>query len=228
MAKVKICGVNTPEALAAAAEAGADWVGFVFFPRSPRFVTPEQAAAISATWPGGPGRVGLFVEPGDEAVEAALRQVPLAALQIYAGAERARALRTRFGVPVWHAVGIATPADLPAHAEAVDALMLDAKPPPDATRPGGNAASFDWSMLQGWTAPLPWLLAGGLTPDNVAEAIRQSGAAAVDVSSGVEAAPGLKSAELIRRFVAAAKAGSDPAFELEPEQRQHGAQHDQT
>ena len=205
MAKVKICGVNTPEALAAAA--GADWVGLVFFPRSPRFVTPEQAAAISATLPGGPARVGLFVDPADDAVQAALDRVPLAALQIYAPAERAAALRTRFGLPVWHAVGIGTPADLPEHATGVDALMLDAKPPVGATRPGGNAAGFDWSMLQAWTPPLPWLLAGGLTPANVAGAIRLSHAPAVDVSSGVETAPGVKSADLIRAFITAAKQG---------------------
>ena len=204
-AKVKICGVNTPGALAAAAEAGADWVGFVFFPASPRYISPEQAAALSASCPGGPGRVGLFVDPSDEAVQAALDRLTLAALQIYAPAERAEALRTRFGVPVWHAVGVASPADLPTRAAKVDALMLDAKPPPGATRPGGNAASFDWSMLQSWAPPLPWILAGGLTPENVASAICLSGASTVDVSSGVEAAPGIKSADLIRAFIAAAK-----------------------
>ncbi len=205
MAKVKICGVNTKEALAAASDAGADWVGFVFFPPSPRYVTPERAAAISATYTGGPARVGLFVDPTDDAVQAALARLPLAALQVYAPAERVTALRARFGVPVWYAIGVESPADLPAHASGMDALLLDAKPPKGATRPGGNAARFAWSMLADWAAPLPWLLAGGLTPDNVVQAIRLSGAPAVDVSSGVETSPGVKSTALIRAFVTAAQ-----------------------
>jgi phosphoribosylanthranilate isomerase len=205
MVRVKICGVNAPEALEAAASAGADWVGFVFFPPSPRYVTPDQAAALSATRPGGPARVGLFVEPGDAEVAAALDRVKLDALQVYAGPERAAALRSRFGVPVWRAVGVHAPSDLPGEAPGVDALLLDAKPPPGAALPGGNATSFDWSMLRGWTAPLPWLLAGGLTPENVAEAVGAAGAPAVDVSSGVERARGVKDPALIRAFVRAAR-----------------------
>jgi phosphoribosylanthranilate isomerase len=203
--QVKICGVNAPDALRAAAEAGADWVGFVFFPPSPRALTPEQAAALSASYEGGPTRVGLFVDPADEDVEAVLAKVPLQVLQVHSvSAARAEALRVRFGLPVWRAVGIERGADLPT-AERVDGLLLDAKAPPGADLPGGNAQPFDWSVLRGWTAPLPWLLAGGLTPENVAEAIRISGAPAVDVSSGVETARGLKDPSRIRAFITAAK-----------------------
>jgi phosphoribosylanthranilate isomerase len=188
--------------------AGVDWLGFVFFPASPRAVTPEQAAALSARHPGGPRRVGLFVDPTDAEIAATLAAVPLDVLQIHAQAARAAAIRERFGLPVWRAIGVATHADLPIAPEPVDALLIDAKPPAGATRPGGNAAVFDWSLLAGWRAPLPWLLAGGLTPDNVAAAIRATGAAAVDVSSGVESAPGVKNPALIAGFARAARAES--------------------
>jgi phosphoribosylanthranilate isomerase len=114
-------------------------------------------------------------------------------------------LRARFGVPVWRAVGVAGQGDLPAGADGADGFVVEPKPPRGATRPGGNAVALDWSMLAGWRAPAPWLLAGGLSPDNVAEAIAASGAAAVDVSSGVESRPGVKDAALIRAFVAAAR-----------------------
>jgi phosphoribosylanthranilate isomerase len=132
--------------------------------------------------------------------------VRLDVLQVYDGRERCAALRARFGLPVWRAVGVAAAADLPAAAEGVDGFVIEARPPEGATRPGGNAAAFDWSILRGWRAPLPWLLAGGLTPANVAEAIRATGAPAVDVSSGVERESGKKDPELIRAFVAAARA----------------------
>lgn len=203
--RVKICGISTPDALDAAAGAGADWVGYVFFPPSPRAVTPAQAAALDAHRRG-PARVGLFVEPTDADVADTLAAIALDALQVHATAARAEELRSRFGVPVWHVAGVSTAADLPATASGVDGLLLDAKAPPGATRPGGNALPFDWSILRGWAAPLPWLLAGGLTPGNVAEAIRVAGAPAVDVSSGVESARGVKDAGLIRAFIAAAKA----------------------
>jgi phosphoribosylanthranilate isomerase len=203
--KVKICGINSADALAAAAQAGADWVGFVFFPRSPRAVTPAQAAGLSATRPAGPGRVGLFVRPTDAEVAEALAAVPLAALQVYDTLERARELRARFDIPVWYALGVSGSGDLPDSVPGVDALLLDAKPPAGADRPGGNAHPFDWSILRDWTPKLPWLLAGGLTPANVAAAVRSSSTPAVDVSSGVERSPGVKDAELIRDFVAAAK-----------------------
>ncbi|MDR3538619.1 MAG: phosphoribosylanthranilate isomerase [Acetobacteraceae bacterium] len=202
--KVKICGINDPVAFDTAIEASADWVGFVFFPASPRFVTPARAAALSARHAGGPPRVGLFVDPTAEAIEAALGTVHLDVLQVY-GTVDVPGLRARFGLPIWRAVGIAREADLPASALDADALLLEAKAPPTATRPGGNAQTFDWSLLRGWQAPAPWLLAGGLTPANVAEAIRITGATAVDVSSGVERQRGEKDPALIRAFIAAAR-----------------------
>ncbi len=206
MIQVKICGVRDAATLAIAADAGADWVGFVFFPPSPRAVTPAQAAAVSAAHPGGPKRVGLFVEPADAAIEDALRFVKLDVLQIYAGADRAAAVRARFGIDVWRAVGVGRPDDLPRAAAGVDGWLIEAKAPPGATRPGGNAVAFDWSLTAGWPAPLPWLLAGGLDPANVAAAVRASGACAVDVSSGVERERGVKDAALVRGFIAAARA----------------------
>lgn len=201
---VKICGITTPSGMDAAIGAGADWVGLNFFPASPRFVTPAQAAALVRPAP--PLRVGLFVKPDDAAIADVLAAVKLDILQIYADAPRAAAIRARFGLPVWLPVGVSTRADLPADAAGIDALLIEAKPPPGATRPGGNAAVFDWSILAGWRAPCPWLLAGGLTPANVAAAIRATGAPAVDVSSGVETAPGVKDAALIAAFAAAARA----------------------
>ncbi len=203
---VKICGINSAGAFDSAAEAGADWIGFVFFPRSPRAVSPGEAAALSARREGGPARVGLFVEPTDAAVASVLSALKLDALQVYASPERAAAMRARFAVPVWLACGIATRADLPKAAPGVDRLVLEAKPPEAASRPGGNAARFDWSLLAGWDAPVRWLLAGGLDSRNVAEAIRTARAPAVDVSSGVETAPGVKDSALIHAFVTAARA----------------------
>ena len=211
MIGVKICGINSGEALAAADDAGADHIGFVFFDRSPRVVTAEQAAAIRATRPEGPPAIGLFVMPSLEQVAAVLDFVPLEGLQIYGPATLALAIRAAFGRPVWLAQGIATPAELASAVSAaagLDGLVIEAKPPPGATRPGGNAAKLDWSMLAGWTPPVPWLLAGGLTPENVAVAIAASGASAVDVTSGVESTPGVKDATLIRAFVRAARAAS--------------------
>jgi phosphoribosylanthranilate isomerase len=200
--RVKICGINDRAGRDAALAAGADWLGFVFFAASPRAVSPTEAAALVA---GVAAPVGLFVSPSDAEVAAVLAEVPLAALQVYAPAERCAAIRIRFGIPVWRAVGIASAADLLTEASGIDALVVEAAPPPGADRPGGNAARFDWSLLKDWPAPLPWLLAGGLTPGNVAKAIHATGAEAVDVSSGVERARGRKDPELIRAFVAAAR-----------------------
>lgn len=210
---VKICGVNTPEALRWAAEAGADFVGFVFFPASPRAVTPAQAGAISASLAGGPQRVGLFVDPEDALLEAALARTPLDVIQLHGEENPARVaeIRARFGVAVMKAIGIATEADLAQiapFAEVADRLLLDAKPPPDALLPGGNAAPFEWRLARLARITRPWLLAGGLTPGNVAAAIAASGAPGVDVSSGVELARGVKDAALIREFVRAAQGDS--------------------
>ena len=203
--RVKICGINDPDAFDTVVAAGADWVGVVFFPPSPRFVTPEIAAALSARHPGGPPRVGLFVDPTPDAIAAVLDTVRLDILQLYGRIDDLPGLRARFGLPVWRPVGIDRLDDLPRDDRGADRLLLEAKPPPEATRPGGNAVSFDWSLLKGWQAPAPWILAGGLTPDNVADAIRATGAASVDVSSGVERRRGVKDPALIRAFIANAK-----------------------
>nr|WP_194285501.1 phosphoribosylanthranilate isomerase [Komagataeibacter medellinensis] len=203
--RVKICGLRDRAGLDAACEAGADWVGFVFFARSPRHVTAQEAGMLARTMPkAGPQRIGLFVRPTDVQIAEVLDHVPLDGLQIYDDAARATAIRARFGLPVWLAAGIASRADLP-QACAVDGLVIESRPPTGSDRPGGNAHRFDWALTQKWQAPVPWLLAGGLDPDNVQLAIRQSGARAVDVSSGVESAPGIKSATLIHRFVQAAR-----------------------
>jgi len=203
---VKICGINSADALDAAVDAEADYVGFVFFPPSPRAVTPAQAAALSERRPGGPARVGLFVDPTEDDIVAALAAMSLDVLQIYGPPGRAATFRTRFGIVTWAAVGIAGVSDLPSAAAGVDGLLIEAKAPPDAVLPGGNAQAFDWSILHGWTAPAPWMLAGGLTPDNVADAVRISGAPAVDVSSGVERSRGVKDTALVQAFVRNARA----------------------
>jgi phosphoribosylanthranilate isomerase len=210
--RVKICGLREARHVAAAAAAGAAYVGFVFFPKSPRHLDPASAAALAAQLPAGLARVALTVDMPDDALDALVAAVPLDMLQLHGREtpDRVAAVRDRFGLPVMKAVGIATEDDLPAlaeHARAADQLLVDAKPPPGAALPGGNALAFDWRLIAGRRWPLPWMLAGGLTPANVAEAIRLTGARQVDVSSGVETAPGQKDEGLIRAFVAAAHRG---------------------
>ncbi len=205
MTKVKICGINDPSGFDTSVASGADWIGFNFFPPSPRYITPAAAAALSNRSSGGPLRVGLFVAPTIAAIVEVLDIVPLDILQIYGVTDDLAAIKVRFGLPVWRPVGVATAADLPNNALGSDRLMLEAKPPPAAIRPGGNATTFDWRILHGWQAPAPWILAGGLTPGNVTRAIMATGAAAVDVSSGVESRAGVKDAALIQAFIAAAK-----------------------
>jgi phosphoribosylanthranilate isomerase len=206
MTRVKICGLTDPLAFDTAVDAGADWVGFNFFPPSPRFITPQAAATLAERRPGGPPCVGLFVEPSDDAVAQVLDKVRLDALQIYGVADRLALIRTRFGLPVWRPVGVSIVADLPTETLGADVLLMEAKPPAGSDRPGGNATTFDWSILRGWKAPAPWILAGGLTPSNVAQAIRETSVEAVDVSSGVERQKGIKDPDLIKAFIAAAKA----------------------
>jgi phosphoribosylanthranilate isomerase len=204
MARVKICGINDPVSMDAAVDGGADWIGFNFFPPSPRYVTPSRAKELAARRPDGPPRVGLFVNPTDSMIAEVLVEVRLDVLQLY-GADLDR-FRTRFGRPVWRPVGVESAGDLPLAMDGADALLVEAKPPPDATRPGGNAVRFDWTLTREWHAPGPWLLAGGLDPENVAEAIRLSGTEAVDVSSGVERAKGIKDPALIGAFIRNARA----------------------
>jgi len=204
MTSVKICGINSAEAFDAAVDAGAEWVGFVFFARSPRFVTAAQAASLSARRAGGgTPRVGLFVSASDDEIAAVLAGVKLDILQVYDPPARVADIAARFGLPVWRSVALGDA--LPESACAASALLVEPPPPVGATRPGGNAVALNWGLLRDWKPNFPWLLAGGLTPDNVAHAIAESGAAAVDVSSGVETAPGVKSGDLIRRFVFATK-----------------------
>jgi phosphoribosylanthranilate isomerase len=205
MTQVKICGINDAVAFDTAVEAGADWLGFVFFHPSPRYVTPEAAAALSARSPGGPQRVGLFVNPTVPEIARVVRTVTLDILQLYGAPDDLSAFREQFGLPIWRAVAIGGAVDLPLGGLGADRLVVEAKPPAGADRPGGNATKFDWRLLQGWAAPADWMLAGGLTPANVGCAIRETGAEAVDVSSGVESQKGVKDPALIRAFIVAAK-----------------------
>ena len=208
---VKICGINDEAGYDAAVEAGADWIGFVFYPPSPRAIGPQQAAILARRHPGGPRRVGLFVDPVPHDIASVLFGVKLDALQIYAEDSRALPLRDRFAPELWRALGVSRATDLPLLAPDADRIVVEAKPPEGASRPGGNAAQIDWRITRRWRAPLPWILAGGLTPENVAEAIATSGATAVDVSSGVESSPGRKDPARIHAFVAAAKAAGATA-----------------
>jgi phosphoribosylanthranilate isomerase len=201
MTRVKICGINDVAAIDAAVEGGADWIGFNFFPPSPRYVTPAQAKELSGRHQTIPLRVGLFVNPTETMIAEVLENLPLDILQLYGAGDALPGLRARFGLPVWRPVGVATAGDLPGGMHGADALLLEAKPPPDATRPGGNAVRFDWTLTRTWRVPGPWLLAGGLDPVNVAEAIRLSGTEAVDVSSGVESVKGVKDPDLILKFI---------------------------
>ena len=208
---VKICGLTSPEGIAAAVSAGARYLGFVFFAKSPRHVTPEQAAALAAEVPLGIAKVGLFVNPDDALLQTVLAQVPLDMIQLHGSESPARVTEVRAltGLPVMKAVGVAEPRDLDAlwdYGLVADMLLIDAKPPKDAELPGGNGLAFDWRLLAGRQILKPWLLAGGLTPENVSQALRLTRAPGVDVSSGVESAPGVKDPDRIRDFIARATA----------------------
>ncbi|MFN3936621.1 MAG: phosphoribosylanthranilate isomerase [Gemmobacter sp.] len=215
--RVKICGLTRPEDVAAAVGAGAAYAGFVFFPRSPRHLEPGAARDLALAVPAGVARVALTVDAADALLDAILDRVPIDILQLHGteSPERVAEVRARYGLPVMKAVGVATAADLPkiALAEAsADLVLVDAKPPPGAALPGGNGLAFDWRLIADRVWRRPWLLAGGLTAGNVAEAIRLTGARQLDVSSGVEVAPGRKDPALIAAFVAAAaKADLQPS-----------------
>lgn len=206
----KICGLTDEAAVEAAVQHGADMLGFVFFPASPRNLSAEQAEALLHNVPSGIDRVGVFVDPETDFLDRILAKARLDLLQLHGDEtpERCRAISIYFGLPIIKAIKVSSKADLKAakaYEDAVDWLMFDAAPPKDATRPGGNAASFDWSIMQGAKFNRPWLLSGGLTPENLSLAVRQSGASAVDVSSGVESAPGKKDPAKIRAFLDAAR-----------------------
>lgn len=210
--EVKICGISTAEAMVAAVEGGAAFVGLVFYPPSPRAVTPAEAAPLAALVPDGIVKTGLLVDAEDATIEAILKAVPLDLLQLHGSEspERVAAIKVRFGLPVMKVIKLRQQGDLEA-AESflavADRLLFDAKPPPAMTEalPGGNALAFDWTLLSGTTWPLPWMLAGGLTAVNLARAVAVTGAPAVDTSSGVEDAPGVKNPRKIRAFLEAAR-----------------------
>ncbi|SIT77700.1 phosphoribosylanthranilate isomerase [Pontibaca methylaminivorans] len=209
MVEVKICGLRRIEDVEAATAAGAAYVGFVFFPRSPRNVTLAEGAALAGATPEGITRVGLVVDADDESLARLVESVPLDMLQLH-GQEspgRVAAIRARFGLPVMKAVGIATADDLAgldAYLAVADRILVDAKPLPGAALPGGNGLAFDWDLIAGREWGLPWMLAGGLDPANVASALQLTGARMVDVSSGVESSPGVKDPARIHAFVRAA------------------------
>jgi phosphoribosylanthranilate isomerase len=199
----KICGLSTPETLDAAIAHGASHVGFVFFAPSPRHLAFDKARELANRMPDRVARVGVFVNPDDALLDAAIAAGRLEAVQLHKTApERAAAIKAR-GLEVWAAVAVKTRDDLKAassYVQAADKILYDAKTPDDAALPGGMGLRFDWSLLDGIRHPLPWALSGGLTPDNVTEAIRRTGATLVDVSSGVESAPGVKDVDKIAAF----------------------------
>ncbi|MCW9035470.1 MAG: phosphoribosylanthranilate isomerase [Rhodospirillales bacterium] len=207
---VKICGLKDRDSVIAAVENGADYLGVVFFPPSPRNIDPEQAAEILDGVPSDVTKVGLFVDPNDEFLDTVLRHVRLDLIQLH-GKEsptRVEEVRQKFGLEVMKACPISESADIEAaraYEEIADRLLFDAKPPKGATRPGGNAVAFDWALLKDVTWSCPWMLAGGLHQGNVLEAVKTFGATAIDISSGVESEPGVKSPEMIRQFLATVK-----------------------
>jgi phosphoribosylanthranilate isomerase len=212
MVQAKICGINSAEALRTAVDNGADFIGLVFYPPSPRSVSPEQARELAGYAGARVKKVGLLVDPVDAVIERILSLVKLDMLQLHGNETPARVaeIKKRFGVQAMKAVKVAAAADLDAvaaFAPVADWLLFDGVPPKDKKHalPGGNAARFDWTLLKGRRFALPWMLSGGLDPQNVAEAIRVSAAPCVDVSSGVESLPGVKDPARIAAFLKAAK-----------------------
>lgn len=215
--RVKICGLTRPEDVTALARAGAAYAGFNFFPKSPRYVTPAQARELALDCPPGLAKVALVVDPSDALLDEITAVVPLDFIQLHGKEtpERVAEVRARYGLPVIKAVGLASEEDLPkidAFMAVADQLLIDAKAPKGAVLPGGNGLPFDWRLIAGRRWPKPWLLAGGLTAENVAEAVAMTGARQVDLASAVESAPGVKDAEKIMTFVTAAQ--TDPVPRL--------------
>lgn len=207
--RVKICGLRTQADVAAVAKAGAAYAGFVFFPKSPRHLTIPQARELTLAAPLGLAKVALVVDADDVLLDAITEAMPLDMLQLHGHEtpERVAEIRARYGLPVMKAIGVADEGDLAAlldYSLVADQILVDAKPPKNAALPGGNGLSFDWRLVAQRRWLRPWMLAGGLTQANVAEAIRLTNARQVDVSSGVESAPGVKDVTKIRDFVKAA------------------------
>jgi phosphoribosylanthranilate isomerase len=205
--RVKICGLSTPSDISVAVDAGASYVGFVFFPKSPRHLSLTKAAPLAALVPVGICKVALTVNANNTQLDQLIDAVPLDMLQLH-GSEtpkRVAEIKIRYGLPVMKAVGVADQSDLAMldeYLQVADQILVDAKPPKGAKLPGGNGLAFDWRLIAGRRWPVPWMLAGGLNPGNVAEAVQLTGARQVDVSSGVESAPGIKDAAKIRAFCA--------------------------
>ena len=207
----KICGLLNTADVSAAVAAGARYVGLVFFEKSPRHLNLQDAAVVAAAVPEGICKVALTVNADDTFLDALVAQVTIDMLQLHGSEspERVSAVKARYGLPVMKAVGVADADDLPAldaYGRVADQILVDAKPPKGADLPGGNGLAFDWRLIAGRRLPVPWMLAGGLTPENVAEAIAMTGTKQVDVSSGVESAPGVKDPALIAAFCKAAQA----------------------
>ena len=213
--RVKICGLKTPADVAAVAASGAAYAGFVFFAKSPRNLTIPAARELALAAPVGLAKVALVVDAEDAFLDAITEAMPLDMLQLHGheSPDRVAEVRARYGLPVMKAVGVADEGDLAAvfdYSLVADQILVDAKPPKNADLPGGNGLSFDWRLVAQRRWLRPWMLAGGLTPDNVAEAIRLTNARQVDVSSGVESAPGVKDAGRISAFVKAAQMEGPP------------------
>ena len=207
---IKICGISTVEALDAAIEARADFFGMVFFPPSPRHVDAHAASALAMRAGERIGRVGLFVDADDQLISECVKAGRLDAIQLHGDETPARVaeVKARFGLPVWKAISVAKAEDIAAadaYRNVTDLMLFDAKTPKDAALPGGMGLRFDWSLLNDWKGRPGWGLAGGLTPANVGDAVRQTRAPLLDTSSGVETAPGQKDPELIRTFCEAAR-----------------------
>ena len=208
LVKAKICGLCNAKGVEAALEGGAAYVGFVFIARSPRKLLVEAASDLASLVPPGVAKVALTVDAQDAVLDEILDRVPIDMLQLHGSEspDRVREIKARFGLPVMKAIGIADAPDLEAietYSGVADQLLIDARPPRGAALPGGNGLSFDWRLIAGRRWSVPWMLAGGLTPENVAEAISLTGAAQVDVSSGVETAPGVKDTARITDFLRA-------------------------
>jgi len=211
---VKICGLSTRDTLEAALQAGADMAGFVFFPASPRHLGFETARELGRQAQGRAAKVALAVDPDDALLAGIIDALQPDLLQLHGGEtpERVREIKQKFQLPVMKAIAVATAADLaalPGYAAVADRILFDARPPKGATRPGGLGAVFDWQLLRGLDLQLPFMVSGGVNAGNVAEALRVTRAGGVDVSSGVESAPGVKDPEMIRAFIRAARASQE-------------------
>jgi phosphoribosylanthranilate isomerase len=209
MMRVKICGIKTSDSLTAAVDAGARYIGFNFFEKSPRYLDIPSATKLAQEVPFGVCKVGLWVNPTDAELDAMLAVAPIDMIQLHGSesVERVAEIKQNYGLPVMKVIGVSGADDIAQISEyeqVADQILLDAKPPTDAVLPGGNGLAFDWNLIAKRRFAVPWMLAGGLVPENVAEAVRLTGAQQVDVSSGVEASVGVKDDQLISDFIRSA------------------------